>query len=177
MTRPLLFLDVDGVLAHSGTIGRGRASGEAWNTSFYHAATVDPESARHFVRILIETNARFVLSSTWRKSGHQVAGLRRALVNAGLSSRAQHDAWIGSTPTGGPTRSDEIAAYLLREDPAHTHVLVIDDGWVPGPWLQLDPRPNWHTGGLRVEHADQAIALLLAPVERQDTASSPKDIP
>lgn len=156
----VLFLDVDGVLVHSGSLARGRASGEPGGSSFFHAATVDPDCALRLKRILDTTGAKIVVSSVWRRFDAQMIGLHRAILNAGYpNGRAVRALFAGSTPHLGEDRPAEIAAWLAAHPEVTRHV-VLDDGPIPGH-PQVEPRPNHFEGGLLDSHADQAIRLLM----------------
>lgn len=156
----VLFLDVDGVLVHSGTIGLGRASGEPSSSSFYHAAQVDPACAARLKRIIDATGAKIVLISVWRRFQPQRTGLERALYKLGYESgRAVRALFAGSTPHLGEQRQEEIETWLA-EHPEVTRYVILDDGVIDGGHPQVDPRPSWHHGGLLDEHADEAIRML-----------------
>lgn len=163
-----LFLDVDGVLVHHDSIGGARASGE--RGSFYYAAMVDPACAARLVRVLAQTDAQVVVSSTWRQVPEQVSGLRRALLAAGLS-KAQCRTFA-YTEQRNDVREDavrrhvECRAWLLGA-PHVTRILCLDDGWVSPDWA-FDPLPNYFTGGLLDAHVEPAIAWLLDPQVNRD---------
>ena len=166
----VLFLDVDGVLVHSGSVEGGRASGEPCGSSFYYAAQVDPACGARVKRIVEETGARIVVSSTWRRFEAQMSGLRRALLNAGFDRRTLREVLVGSTPTLGGTglvtaiaqdrteRQMEVEAWLAQH-PEITSYLVIDDHPLPGH-PQLEPRPDYFGGGLLEAHIEQATRIL-----------------
>ena len=80
----VIFLDVDGVLAHAGTYNRGRGEERLWR----FAAQLDLDCMARLIRIVRATGARIVVSSTWRRFSDQIGGLRKGLQIAGLG----HDA-------------------------------------------------------------------------------------
>jgi hypothetical protein len=167
----LIFLDVHGVLVHSETVGRGKATGEAFGTSFYHAATVDHACVQRVMRIVRATGARIVLSSTWRRFAGQSNGLRHAFVQAGVDRREVRALFWGATPHLGENRAEEVTEWIgSNPDVDVERYLVIDDG-VVGNHPQLSNRPNHFTGGLQDHHVEEAIRLLgqLTP-ESGDTA-------
>jgi hypothetical protein len=157
----VLFLDVDGVLVHSGTIDGGRTSGEPHGSSFFYAAQVDPACAARLFRLCEATGAKLVVASAWRNFDAQMSGLRRALFAAGFSRRP----WIGSTGTipgaldGPARRAAECQQWLDTHPEAGLRSFVLDDGWVPG-FLQLEARPAYFAGGLLDVHVEEAIRLL-----------------
>lgn len=153
----ILFLDVDGVLAHAGTQGKGR--GESVDSSFYYLAQVDPACMLRLKRVLDATGAKVVVSSTWRRWDAPMTGLRRAFLDAGFDRIGLRGIWMGSTPyLPSERREDEITLWL-KEHPEVTKYAVLDDGFIPGH-PQLDSRPNHFTGGLQDEHVDVLIGLL-----------------
>src|SRR5260370_6892656 len=83
----IIFLDVDGVLNHSGT--------EGWKTT-KDAFVLDDECLKQLSRILISTDAKIVLSSTWRLS---TPGCN--ILNATIEPFSRI---IGKTPYPNPLR-------------------------------------------------------------------------
>ena len=146
MTRPVLFLDVDGVL----------------NSATFFAASdpipvtsVDPRAVRRIQRIVDQTDALVVLSSSWRKSPELVAILRTAGVPI-------HDVTpVLTGPNGGTyvERSDEIRAWL-RDHPEVTTYAIVDDDDSAG---MNDPdryvRTYWRLG-MYGKHEKAIIGLL-----------------
>lgn len=100
--RRLIFLDIDGVLAHFGSHDR-----------------LDPRCLAHLDGLVGRTAAQIVLSSSWRET----IGLdetRRRLARAGLKAPIS-----AATPVlACATRSDEIAAFLAG---ATTRFAILDD--------------------------------------------------
>lgn len=154
----VLFLDVDGVLVHQGTVGNGKVIGEPWGSSFYFAATVDPACALRVKRIIDTTGAKIVVSSVWRSHTAQMTGLHKALSLAGFDRRELRKVIVGSTPVLRQERPAEIAAWLA-EHPEVEKYVVLDDGYIAGH-PQVDPIPNYATGGLQDATVDAIIARL-----------------
>lgn len=173
----VLFLDVDGVLVHQGTFGRGRASGEPYSSSFYHAATIDLDCIARLRRVLEITGAGIVVSSMWRQCAFQMLGLLRALVSAGCTAREARALLIGQTPLPqqtprfGEDRSREIQTWL-SDHPEVTSYVVLDDEPVTGH-PQVEPRPSFHAGGFLDVHANEAIRLLSDSVRLLSLRSTP----
>lgn len=154
----VVFLDVDGVLMHAGTIERGKLSREPRDSSFYHAVLIDLVCVGRLMRVVRETGAKLVLASAWRKYDHQSTGLHRAFLTWGLSGRAVRDLFEDSTPVMNDDRSKEIEAWI-KAHPEVTSYVVIDDSIVPGH-PQANPRPDHFDGGLLDATADDAIRIL-----------------
>lgn len=103
MKRPIVFLDIDGVLTHFGSQER-----------------LDPESIAHLNRLLDVTTAAMVLTSSWRDA-YGVEETQRRLEQHGFRGRIE-----GVAPVlPAATRSDEIAAYLAAHD--CPRFVIVDD--------------------------------------------------
>jgi hypothetical protein len=139
ISRPILFLDCDGVLNNSHSLGIG--------------IDLDPDCVDQLRRILIEVDPEVVLSSTWRL----------------YSELAREIWWIvgkwgKSTPSSNTlvTRGQEIALFLEKE-PRPYIILDDDDDMLPEQMPNLvrtDPRK-----GLTKEVADEVIARFKALVK------------
>lgn len=145
----VLFLDIDGVL-----------NSEAWLQRYLDAGQplprppLDPLAVARLERIIRETGARIVLSTSWR--GHpELPGWLRS---HGCTGEV-----IGVTPyLGIGPRGREITRWLERAQARHEpigSVCILDDGDDMGdlrPYLvQTDPAV-----GLQDGDVDRAIALL-----------------
>src|SRR5947199_9393545 len=98
VTRRVIFLDIDGVLA---PIRRWDRYGD-----------LDPACIRVLNDIVARVGADIVVSSTWRY-GKTVAELQAMLAAQGFAGRV-----VDVTPTGAPGsgRGAEIAAWLAEHD-------------------------------------------------------------
>lgn len=116
--RPIVFLDVDGVMNHYGSFARSEGSGLLVASS---AHVLDPACVDRVLRLVRETDADVVLSSTWRLDARR--GSLDALRAAGIR-------WVASTPVfGGEPRREEIYYALQVLDMHGTRpVIVLDDG-------------------------------------------------
>lgn len=123
MTRaPILFLDVDGVL-NSRRFFVNRYDGANPDGMTWEEAQIDAAAVEILNRILRETAADVVISSTWRLM-HRLPDLRGILRRRGLVGRI-----IGRTPDlNDKPRGLEIQAWLdtQREQPP-TFCIVDDD--------------------------------------------------
>jgi len=107
MTRRVIFLDIDGVLA---PISRWDRYGD-----------LDRECVRVLNEIVACVDADIVVSSTWRH-GKTITELQAMLVAAGFTGRV-----LDTTPTDldGASRAEEIAAWLAEH--AVAGYVIIDD--------------------------------------------------
>jgi hypothetical protein len=102
--RRIVFLDIDGVLAHAGSDDR-----------------LDPACIARLDELLMTTGAELVLTSSWRDT-FGVVETQTRLARAGLHGR------IGDATPRLPhgTRSDEIDAYLARTGGCERYVILDD---------------------------------------------------
>ena len=142
MTRPVIFLDIDGVLA---PITRWDQYGD-----------LDPACIQVLNEIVARAGADVVVSSTWRY-GKTAPELQETLQAQGFIGYV-----LDKTPTGAPgaNRGDEIAAWLAEH--AVSSYVIIDDHVDMGElWTRL---VQTHPArGLQPEDAPRAIAVLLQP--------------
>jgi hypothetical protein len=153
----VLFLDVDGVLVHSGTTNGGRLIGEPWGSSFYFAATIDPACASRVKQIVDRTGVKLVVSSVWRTHAAQMTGLKRALIQAGFERRQLREVVIGATAVMEQNKPKEILAWLEEyKRLGIERYSALDDSYLEGV-NQVNPLPNWHTGGLQDETVERLV--------------------
>ncbi len=147
----IIFLDVDGVLVHNKTVANGRDQERLWR--FY--AQLDEACVKRLVHILKHTDARIVVSSTWRMLDHAMAALGKALRQHGAPHR--RSTIIGRTGNAR-TRLKEMQAWLA-EHPEIEHYIAIDDEFF-ATFPSVHVNHGFQNGGLQDEHVDQAVALL-----------------
>src|SRR5215470_17998244 len=143
VTRRVVFLDIDGVLAPI----------RQWD----RYGDLEPACIRVLNDIVLDGDAEVVVSSTWRY-GKTVAELQGMLAAAGFIGTV-----IDKTPVGGPgsDRGDEIAAWLAEHDVAA--YVIIDDhsdmGALRSRLVLTQP-----ARGLQPADAARAIAVLMHPL-------------
>ena len=144
-----IFLDIDGVL----NTGRNDCLDPERNGHPF-----DSEAVSNLGRIVRQTGARLVISSSWRHMG--LGKLREMWQRCGLPggiSDVTPGAW-GEDETF-PTRGDEIKAWLeARTGPVSYVVLDDNDEHVAGQegrWIIVNPHY-----GISGEDADTAISIL-----------------
>jgi hypothetical protein len=142
VTRRVVFLDIDGVLA---PIRRWDRYGD-----------LDPACIRVLNEIVARAGADVVVSSTWRY-GKTTPELQEMLDAQGFTGRV-----LDKTPTGAPgtDRGDEIAAWLAEH--AVSGYVIIDDHADMGELRThlVQTRP---AHGLQAADAPRAIAILMRP--------------
>ena len=161
----VIFLDVDGVLAHDKTFKKSRGHERLWR--FYYQ--IDEDCMKLLVRVILYTGAKVVVSSTWRRVDDAYHALAKSLRVHGAPDR--RSTIIGKTPSldlrndAGlciPSRGAEIAQWL-REHPEVERYVCIDDGYIMGhPLVHI--AGGHYNGGFQEQHAREAISKLTGGV-------------
>jgi hypothetical protein len=160
---PVIFLDIDGVLAVRSQIGRqqSRAYTALRKQAGLPAHMVKLPTRRAFVpravaalnALCIDAGALLVLSSSWRLR----EGVQNTLHLAGVEGPFHPD-W--RTDSAGPSRADEIQRWLAGHD---ARPFVILDDW-PAQLAGMLGRtvvPNFQIG-LTAQDSAGALAILAA---------------
>ncbi|HEU4367358.1 MAG TPA: HAD domain-containing protein [Methylomirabilota bacterium] len=148
MTRRVVFLDIDGVLAPI----------RQWD----RYGDLDPACIQVLNEIVARGGADVVVSSTWRH-GKTIAELQEMLDAQGFAGCV-----LDKTPAGAPgaDRGEEIAAWLAEH--AVGGYVIIDDhadmGDLSTRLVQTHP-----AHGLQPDDAPRAIAMLLRPTTEEPT--------
>ncbi len=143
--RPLLFLDIDGVL-NSESWARRTAQRGVWG--------VDPDAVRHLNALLERSDAAVVLSSTWRRT----YGLPETVVRLEDAGLQYAERFIGVTPhITGVARGYEVNAWLSDHQWRGPFACLDDDGdFLPGqPLVQTSTYL-----GLTAEEVEACVAIL-----------------
>jgi HAD domain in Swiss Army Knife RNA repair proteins len=142
VTRRIIFLDIDGVLA---PIRRWDRYGD-----------LDPACIQVLNEIVARGGAHVVVSSTWRH-GKTVAELQAMLDAQGFTGSV-----LDKTPAGAPgaDRGDEIAAWLAKH--AVGGFVIIDDHVDMGA-LRIHLVQTHPARGLQPADVPRAVAALMRP--------------
>jgi hypothetical protein len=157
----IVFLDIDGVLnSHAYSVERNladpthemRAGFLPKNPRFW-APMIDKKAMPRLNKIIAETDAKIVISSSWRHA-NPAKKMQTILELAGFVGEV-----IDQTPVMEGPRSWEISSWLAANATAKRFV-ILDDGKSAGEGLE-----KWfiHTDlshGLQDEHVARAIILL-----------------
>jgi hypothetical protein len=155
----VLFLDVDGVLNCKTTKARCD-----------HYIGIDRAKVRLLKQIIDETNAKIVLSSTWRlgyvksyhgyeEMQHSKKYLEQRLNEAGLSV-------YDVTPDlgrSGWARADEIKQWISNCKEQITNIAILDDEdfyWYKNGLHYYWVKTSWEGNGLTEDHVKEAIMVL-----------------
>jgi hypothetical protein len=157
--RPLLFLDIDGVLCTWETIKVGRRLFE--DGSFCSLDTTCIDRLNH---ITDATGTQIVISSSWRSDDDSLFGrLCRYLKHCGVKAEI-----VGRTPTIlDADRGVEIQDWLEEHAPSvavSLDFVILDDESDMSPLIdRLVQVKDGMNGGLQDHHAETAISLLSTP--------------
>jgi hypothetical protein len=149
MTKPIIFLDIDGVLNSQEFVD---LLGDQWNME-----QVDRKAVERLNRIVEATGAEVVISSTWRCC-LPFETIRRIIDLAGGKVLI-----IDKTPVLGSPRGGEIQKWL-DENPGHERFVILDDCEdMVHLWPHL-VETTWDLG-LLDEHVERAIKVINKGVE------------
>jgi len=155
-----LFLDFDGILNSSDFLVEKNLKEEPFmETIDWWGRMVNPENVKCLNKIIIETGAKVVISSTWRR-GVSNENLLKILLKKGLTPKTEI---IGRTTTSNDekTRGERISEWVtLHSEEIESFVVLDDEG---GEWMdpirdrlvQANPAV-----GLTIEDAEKAIEML-----------------
>ena len=156
MTAPILFNDMDGVLADA--------------SQAHPTVRLRPACVRHFDKLVADLGARVVVSSTWRETTPP-AVLRDYLAHHGYSGEID-----SVTPIlKGWTRGAEIRAWLHAHDAWGAPFVILDD-WPLAEFAGLHDRlvSTDYAAGLTDADCERAVRLVeaqRAPVRRVTAAT------
>lgn len=152
MSRPVIFLDIDGVIQSPRYCVAVGETG--WLSAFEPAAM-------HMLRnLIVDAKCQVVISSSWRH-GHKDPGhLKQIFRCCGFKaiSNAFHDDWRTKS-IEGMTRGHEIAEWLSRHQDVENYIILDDDS----DMLPEQADHFVHTccqNGILLAHYDRARAIL-----------------
>lgn len=162
----VIFLDVGGVLTHSGTRHKGDGQERLWR----YLAQIDEECMKRLVYLINQTGAKVVLVSEWRIHAHSADAIAKAFRVHGL----RRSTIIGHTPVlkysedgkNLPPRAWEIQAWLAEAE---------ERGELPEKYVWIDDEPalasrfnhpvvhvagGYYNGGLQSDDVEEALKIL-----------------
>lgn len=155
MVRPLIFLDVDGVLNCPDTwkikeLAEGMGS-----------KVVCPVMIARFEKLVEELDATIVMSSTWRKfPDHMEHLLSRSSIGKRLHSDWRTESFPARLGDKRSGRGEEIAAWLERHPEETNWAIVDDDSWdILKDQLDRFVKTSWDSG-LTEEKAAELREIL-----------------
>ena len=158
MDKPVVFLDIDGVLNSKQWYAHDAASHEGTslvsNERKLWEHSIDPDCVQRLNRILQQTGAVVIVSSSWRKK-HALSEIVSVLESRGF--RGEVD---GATSANGTlSRTEEIAEWLAENRPPGAAYVVIDDELTSALPAERVVSPSNQTG-LTDKDVEQAIVIL-----------------
>lgn len=179
MNRRIIFLDIDGVLNHQEGFRNGHCKYVEYKDINYMA--FEPNSKKWINKLIEETNAEIVISSTWRKSGAEF--MAKVWTNEEMSGIITGCTdWIHADGYGRTPRGFEIDHYLktlgyydifydkdvqrkyMEESGISNYIIIDDDGdMLYGQrhhFVHVLPSPR-NTSGFGEEHYIKAKKILL----------------
>lgn len=131
----VIFLDVDGVLNNHSLFKKTKDERSAYANSLpefdditqeqwtmFYGYMIDPYAISLLKDILQATDAKIVVSSTWRNNDKTYNALKENLKNHGI------DCIVGKTPRfPGELRGTEIQQYLNENQGIENYVIIDDD--------------------------------------------------
>lgn len=149
---PIIFLDIDGVLAHRNYSIVRKPGG---------APSLDPKCVARLNKIIKETGAKVVVHSTWI-NGFPLKVIQDRLQEAGFDLSDLHVEW----PAAGP-KPKNILQWLQRHADTVNFVILEDEqlfDLVPGNKRYIDRYVQvfggWFETGLRDKDVEAAIHIL-----------------
>lgn len=143
----VIFLDIDGVLN----------SEKFFMEKARDIIALDKSKINLLKKIVDVTNAKIVLSSTWRMlpSNHpDYKALMSFFEEEGLSV-------YDKTPSGSNGRGSEIQQWLNNHPEVTDFVILDDDSYDMGDLVKYLVQPTWSgDGGLQISHVTKAINIL-----------------
>jgi hypothetical protein len=160
MDRPIVFLDIDGVLNSEQWYAQAASSKEERNSqvSTYQSLlerSIDPGCIQRLNRLLQRTGAVVVISSSWRKQ-HRLSEILSIMEARGFCGEV-----IGATSSDNSalSRGEEITRWLKENVPRGVAYVVVDDEVETG----LPPEVvvvTCRDTGLTDEDVERAIRIL-----------------
>lgn len=145
MKTKIIFLDIDGVLCLP----------PKW-----HSVGFSKECCDNLTNILNSTDAKIVISSTWRRSKQDLAEMRKHMVQHGVDITQIIDCTPFMSLSGSGRRGQEIQNWLDNHPEIDTFVVIDDEIWDMDP-ISDDKIINTLTEtGLTKELADKTIEIL-----------------
>lgn len=155
----VIFLDIDGVLNSVDFITKVTEEGRVgkFGTNEWWSGHINPERVQHLNKIIAESEAKVVISSTWR-IGKSPERMQEILDMKGFEGEV-----IDCTTTDHmDCRGHQIQAWLDMHPETLSFVIIDDDPDMAElmPYLVKTTYLDWNSGGLREEHVDEALSIL-----------------
>lgn len=148
----LIFLDVDGVINSVDNLIK--IYNETHKSYSGYSYPFDSNCLENLKKLVLETNSKLIISSTWRLS---LKGKNRLLQE--LKEYELDRLVIGYTPFLASNRNDEIKAFLSNFDCITPNFIILDDDSCLGDLMPFLVKTNRQVG-LTEENVQEAIKKL-----------------
>lgn len=155
----VIFLDIDGVLVNRKSLMLAKDK-ESFNEIAWWSNQIDPYAMGLLNKVIEETGALVVVSSTWR-IGKNRTRLQEILKDAGFEGKV-----LGMTPRlspekgcASPERGKEIAEWLRTSPRPIDNFVILDDDSDMGALMHKLVKTTFEIG-LMESHMKKAIAML-----------------
>jgi predicted membrane-bound dolichyl-phosphate-mannose-protein mannosyltransferase len=151
MSNKVIFLDIDGVLVHTGMREPGSMRIEKW----------DNNCVVRLGRICKVTGAKIVVHSSWARI-YKPNELQQMFKDAGLLEHLHPDFAAVGIRDGNPGEKIRSIKFWLSQHPEVSKYIILEDDLIasvkdePLVWIIS----GWSKGGLQKRDAEVAIALL-----------------
>ena len=153
----IIFLDIDGVLN----------SNQYWESLYKKGQKqypvrmefeLDPKCLRNLKKIVDETQAKIVVTSTWKRLPERMKKFKRYIPMFGLSVYDE----TPCHPEGADNRGAEIRQYLQEHQGEVDKFILIDDDVFPdfNELTEYLVKTNFYKNGLCENHVQEAIERL-----------------
>jgi hypothetical protein len=153
----VIFLDIDGVLNSCRYLMEGPALEDRMFDLDKNdpARMINPDAVNLLMEVLHETDAKIVISSSWRYMFDTFEELKACMLRAGI------DQVIDATPILRDERWKEVADWLEQHKDKVTNYAIIDDSFGELGPLNKEKfvRTRWATG-ITQEHVTHLITIL-----------------
>ena len=160
MDRPIVFLDIDGVLNSEQWYAQATSRKEERNSqpSTHRSLlerSIDPACIQRLNRLLQRTGAVVIVSSSWRKK-HQLSEIVSIIEARGFCGEV-----IGATSSddGTLSRGEEITRWLKKNVPRGVAYVAVDDEVETGLPTEVVVVTSKDTG-LTDEDVERAVRIL-----------------
>lgn len=167
----VIFLDIDGVLNTNDNIIK-QVNENNGKQSYQYQFNFDPQSMKNLQEIVLKSDAKIVVTSTWRLHFGVDYSDRDDYINyeksfyRNMEEYGILDSYIGITPRFcGEIRGKEIQSWL-NENEKVTHFLILDDDSDMG---DLMPHLVCIDGEIGITRENVKKALLLLEGENNET--------
>jgi len=153
----LIFLDIDGVLnSHDFFYKRHETTGKMQGGC--RRESIDPDALRRLERIINETGAKIVISSSWR-IGRETVEIKELLRIAGFKHWQEIIDRTPSTSSLTERRGEEIRMWLDKNPENIGNFIILDDDSDMDKLMDRLVHTDWEHGLTDVE-TENAIARL-----------------